>query len=164
MNSLLPRKLLIGDFADARIEMHGINDLNVFELIDFTAFEFGEEYAMLVPAGEPLLFLTGFYMEDPDYVEASLPSLDFFFEVDGVDVMRDEFVAPGSIENFMDPSVILSGYTLGVEIDGWVKNEPHRVRFGYVTTADIFDGADTLIKGTTNEMLLNINPADMTED
>lgn len=136
------------------------NIANVFEYIDFQIFEAGKEYTVAVPYDEPLLLQTGFYMENPAYVEASRSKLDFFFEVDGVDQLQEAFVGPDTLQNFMDPSVTLTGYTLGVVIDGWVKGEPHRVRFGYRTTADIFDGTETRPAGDANELLLLINPVE----
>ena len=136
------------------------NVANVFEYIDFHVFEAGKEYTVAVPYDQPLLLQTGFFMENPVYVEASRPKLDFFFEVDGVDQMQESFVGLSTMQNFMDPSVTLTGYTLGVVIDGWVKNKPHHVRFGYKSNAEIFDGTYTRPAGDTNELLLLINPVE----
>lgn len=136
---------------------------NVFEYINFLNYTSGEEYEVDVPYDQPLLLQTGFYMEDPAYVEASWSKLDFFFEVDGEDQLQEDFVGPGELENFMDPSVMLSGYTIGVVIDGWVKDEPHRVRYGYITTADIYDGSETREAGTAIDVRLLVNPVDNLE-
>lgn len=133
---------------------------NIFQFVDFTQEFTGEEIRVEVPYDQPLLLQTGFYVTDRSYLAPSLPFLDFYFEVDGVDRFNESMLGVDTIVDILDPSLNMVGNTIGVVLEGLELGKEYHVRLGYVTTGDIFDGRETWKAGASMPLHFLIVPVE----
>ena len=136
------------------------NATNIYQYMDFDQEFTGQEIRVEVPYDQPLHLQTGFFVTDQSYLASSLPSIDFYFEVDGEDRFNESLLGVDSTVDIFDPSVTLYGNTIGVVLEGLELGKEYHVRFGYITTADIYDGKETVRAGASMPLHFLIVPVE----
>lgn len=115
-------------------------------------------YKFDVPSSTELRMSFGWRAIDIATLDQNLAHMDFFLEVDGEEYDTDLFTNTVFLPDEESPDKMNAAFFLNVVVSGWVPQEPHTFRLGFVVNEAINDGWGDVAAGHSSERIFTVCP------